>query len=130
MTPSQQAAAIFALYAADLPPYNNAADVGVLSALQCWLSEWQSRNLGAATLEQLALGVAEESGELAHSILKHSQGIRGMDDREAFRAAAGDAIADCAVFLIQMCTLLRLDFQELVHATADQVMGRNWKKED
>lgn len=97
-----------------------------MSALQVKLARWQSRNFGGARLEQVALGVAEEAGELCHSILKHSQGIRGMEGTDALREKAGDAIADCAIYLIQAATLLRLDFSELVLNVAADVMERDW----
>lgn len=98
--------------------------------LQRLLMEWQSRNFVSRLTNQstpawqLALGVAEEVGELAHAILKHEQGIRGMQDEEAFLEAAGDAVADCTIFCIQLCTSLGLDFSTLLHLTAEEVMKR------
>lgn len=98
------------------------------SALQVMLSRWETRNFGAGTLAHRALGVCEEAGELAHAILKHEQGIRGMGDRDAMREAAGDAIADVTIYAINLATALRLDFGTLVRGVAEQVMGRDWKK--
>lgn len=122
-TPTEEARESFATYAGmdapDLP-------VDDTAALQVLLARWQTRNFGVGNLQQCALGVAEESGELCHAILKNAQGIRGMDDREAFRAAAGDALADICIYAIQCATLLRLDFGTLLHRTAEQVLERDW----
>ncbi len=123
--PHHVASDVFNSYAAlDTP----ALPTGYFPALQVELARWQSRNFGGATNYQMLAGVTEEVGELAHAILKHEQRIRGMDDMQAFRAAAGDAVADATVYLIQLCTLLRLDFATLVQKTAEQVMKREWTK--
>lgn len=95
--------------------------------LQVELAAWQARNFGGATDEQMALGVAEEAGELCHSVLKHSQKIRGLADKQAYRAALGDALADIAIYAMQLATANRLDFETLVHETARKVMKREWK---
>jgi NTP pyrophosphatase (non-canonical NTP hydrolase) len=100
-----------------------------LSDLQVRLARWQVRNFGIASDLQIALGVAEEAGELAHATLKRSQMIRGMEDLEAYRAAAGDAIADIVIYAIQMSTNLRLDFGTLVEQVAERVLRRDWKKD-
>jgi NTP pyrophosphatase (non-canonical NTP hydrolase) len=85
------------------------------------------KNFGQPSDEHLGLGACEEVGELAHSILKHAQGIRGMGDDDKYEAAAGDAIADTVIYLMQLCTSLRMDFETLVEETAKQVMKRDWK---
>ena len=96
--------------------------------LQTRLEEWQIKNFGEASVDQMILGATEELGELCHARLKHSQGIRGMADKGAYVVAAGDAIADCTIFLMQIATALGLDFETLVHDTAEQVMKRDWRK--
>lgn len=152
MTPVQKSREAFNQYAAmDAPelPENP------VSALQVRLYRWQQRNFGIAGAEQLALGINEEVGELAeaiesaleplesvilflrikraagkicHAVLKNSQKIRGMADPEKFREVAGDAIADVAVFEIQLCTVLRLDYWTLLTHTANKVMERDFTK--
>lgn len=99
-----------------------------MSNLQVELCRWQAKNFGGGILWQQALGVCEEAGELAHAVLKHAQRIRGYDDREKFVEEAGDAIADCAIYLMQVCTILRLDFETLLEETALRVMNRDWKR--
>ena len=101
----------------------------LLQRLQRKLLEWQLENFKAgsewpASLHLFALGVAEEAGELAHAVLKRAQYIRGMQDEAAFLEAAGDAIADCAIFCIQACSALGLDFSTLLYLTAEEVMNR------
>lgn len=122
--PIKRARAAFNTYAAmdapKLPPDSQ-------SSLQVQLVRWQQENFGGASLFQMLAGVSEEVGELAHAILKHDQKIRGFDNEEKFREAAGDAVADTVVYLTQLCTLLRLDFGTLVTETAHEVMQRDWK---
>lgn len=114
------------LDAPELPSDSSGSPAAWLADLQVLLARWQGRNFGGATIEQMALGMSEEVGEFAHAVLKHGQRIRGMSDPEAFRAAAGDAIADVVIYAIQAATCLRLDFGTLVHETAQRVMRREW----
>lgn len=98
------------------------------AALQQRLSRWETRNFGQGTFEHAALGVAEESGELCHAVLKHAQKIRGMGDIEVLREKAGDAIADIVIYSINLCSKLGLDFGTLVRETSREVMRRDWRK--
>ncbi len=125
-----RAKAVFSKYAGIDSPKLPEDDVINMSALQVELFRWQQKNFNGSTLEHCCMGAAEEVGELCHAVLKHRQGIRGMDDKDAFKNAAGDAIADTAVFLIQAATILRLDFGELLAETASKVMERNWKNDE
>lgn len=99
-----------------------------LAALQVELARWQAQNFGAPTAEQLALGVSEESGELCHAVLKRAQGIRGMDDQGAYLEAVADALADIAIYSMQMATLHRLDYATLLCEVAEKVMKRDWQQ--
>jgi NTP pyrophosphatase (non-canonical NTP hydrolase) len=117
----KEAVEAFSVYAADADKATTP-----LSSLQARLARWQNINFGAVGLEQQALGVAEESGELCHAVLKSMQKIRGFDDRDKLRDAAGDAIADCTIYLMQAATALRLDFETLLKLTAEKVMQRDW----
>jgi flavin-dependent thymidylate synthase len=71
-------------------------------------------------------GVMEEVGELAHSILKQSQGIRGTT--EEHEAKAKDAVADATVFLADVCSMYGWDYQTVIEETWDEVKKRDWKK--
>jgi len=96
--------------------------------LQARLAQWQFKNFGSSSDEQLGLGIAEEAGEICHAILKRSQRIRGMADEDAYRELAGDGVADVVIYAMQLCTRLRLDFATVVAETAEIVMARDWKR--
>ncbi len=104
-----------------------------LSALQVCLARWQTRNFGGGDTFLALAGATEELGELAHALVKHRQRIReyvvngtGDDNKTKLRSNAGDAIADCVIYLIQLCTLLRLDFGVLLKEAAANVLERDW----
>lgn len=120
----QKANQVFDRYAAGA---YNVDDLSDLSRLQAELAAWQGRNFGAAPTELLALGVCEESGELAHAVLKHAQKIRGMQDEAAYKAAVADAAGDISIYLMNLLTGLRLDFGTIIEETAKRVMKRDWK---
>jgi NTP pyrophosphatase (non-canonical NTP hydrolase) len=124
-TPVRAARRTFAGYAALDAPHLPESE---MSALQVKLVRWQNKNFKSSDVRDCVLGVCEEAGELSHAILKHHQGIRGMADREAYREAAGDAIADAMIYLIQTATHLRLDWWDLLRYTAEEVMQRDWTK--
>jgi NTP pyrophosphatase (non-canonical NTP hydrolase) len=135
-TPYDLASEDFEQYAHLGPP---ALPGGALRDLQIKLCRWEQRNFGAAPKHTGALGVSEELGELAervlalmalsgrvsHATLKAEQGIRGTEAEH--RQQAADAIADMAIFAINLCTKMRIDFGTLLYKTADQVMRRDWK---
>lgn len=91
--------------------------------LQRRIARWHASQYTNVSLETQALGVAEEAGELCRAVLKRAQGIRGMDHPARFREAAGKEVADVAISIYQMCTLLRLDFGALVATRAEEVMA-------
>lgn len=72
---------------------------GTVDALQVRLVRWQTANFGVARAYQLALGVAEEFGELAAASTK---------------AETVDAIGDVLIYACQMATLHRLAFVEAI----------------
>lgn len=100
-----------------------------LSALQMKLSRWQTKNFKPPTAGELCLGVAEESGELAHVVLKNIQGLRGFEDIEKVREVGGDSMADAIVYMFQLATHWRLDLGTLIELTSEMVMQRNWIKD-
>lgn len=100
-----------------------------LRRLQNDLAAWQNRNFGAQEPFMMALGLAEETGELSHAVLKHLQRIRGLEDPWAFRAAAGDAAGDIFIYLVNFLTILRLDAGTLFVETAKRVMNRDFQKD-
>lgn len=62
--------------------------------LQDTLWQWQEKNFGTGPPRHALLGMCEEAGELVHSVLKLSQGIRGtgLSHQEAILDALGDIV--------------------------------------
>lgn len=89
--------------------------------------EWVNRNFPGETLEQATLGVCEESGELAHAILKRQQGIRGTEAEHRF--AAIDAVADMIIFSLSVCDHLEVRLEDVLAVTWSEVRKRDWKKD-
>lgn len=89
--------------------------------------EWAERNFGSSRKPyQPILGAAEEVGELSHAFLKMDQGIRGS--KEEHLEAMKDAVADCSIFLMDLCNQMGWDYETLVQKTWDQVKSRDWNK--
>lgn len=92
------------------------------------LAEWQARELpcedDARQRLRLALGVAEEAGEVARCVLKGDQDIRG--GAEVWREKLGGEIGDVVVYLIQLATLNGLDFEECVEGAVCKVLARRF----
>jgi NTP pyrophosphatase (non-canonical NTP hydrolase) len=120
-----------------------------MSALQVRLARWQNTRFPISKSEtEMTAGISEEIGEFAgalgefiqpladfvalvaaggrvnHAALKHEQKIRGMGDREAYRRAAADAVADILIYATNLATGLRLDIGVLFRSTAEFVMRR------
>jgi NTP pyrophosphatase (non-canonical NTP hydrolase) len=70
--------------------------------------------------------MTEELGELAHPMLKHSQGIRGITE-EQMKEQVGDAFGDINVYGCQLLTQLGLDAETSVTKAVDGVLKRDWK---
>jgi NTP pyrophosphatase (non-canonical NTP hydrolase) len=73
-----------------------------------------------------ALGVSEESGELAHATLKREQGIRGTDEEHA--AAERDAVGDIVIYLAGFCSSRGYSLQQCVEDAWQGVCKRDWSK--
>jgi NTP pyrophosphatase (non-canonical NTP hydrolase) len=96
------------------------------------LEKWQLKNFGKPTEKLMRLGMIEEVGELAHAVLKSSQGIRGYNEDSV--NAIIDACCDAVIFSVQCAnaqnisppipvlyqTLQAVDWQEdIPHAVAE-----------
>lgn len=69
------------------------------------------------------------TGKLAHIVLNASQGRRGYDQyRQKLRELIADGLADHGIFAHHLATAMRLDYWTLVHATAMEVIERDWIK--
>jgi len=96
-----------------------------LSDMQKEIYNWSTHNFGRPQIRfhvNSFLGVVEEVGELAHCILKASQGIRGSFSEHVDKAA--DAIGDIIVYL--------LDFTEgnkdIFKVDVDYILARVWAR--
>lgn len=72
------------------------------------------------------IGTVEELGELAASILKLRQGIRGT--KEEWKKKQKDAVGDIVIFLTSFCASNGLDLQECVEIAWSEVKERDWVK--
>lgn len=98
-----------------------------LKRIQAEHSDWATRNFNNKKPYQPILGAAEEIGELSHAYLKMEQGIRGT--KEEHLANMKDAVADCTIFLIDLCNQMGWDYEELLTETWNHVKKRDWKKD-
>ena len=96
--------------------------------LQGEMAEWCRENFPDSDSAEQFLGIVEEVGELSHSILKRSQGIRGGEDWYDFREKARDAVGDIVIYLNNFCSMYGWSLEEIVSETWDKVKERNWKK--
>ena len=94
--------------------------------LQLQVTAWATLNFPDAKPHQPLLGIAEESGELAHAHLKMEQRIRG--ESHEHHAAKIDAVADLVIFLCHYCSLNNIDLDAAVALTWAEVRKRDWKK--
>jgi NTP pyrophosphatase (non-canonical NTP hydrolase) len=94
--------------------------------LQTEHNPWARKNFGVQEWMDGFLGLVEEVGELAHSLLKQRQKIRGT--HEEHEEQAKDAVGDIVVFLAGFCTQRGWNFQEIVEGVWSRVKARDWTK--
>lgn len=102
---------------------------------------WLERNFpGQHTYEnrhQAFLGVVEEVGELAHTVLKSEQKIREfmagdmdggdtVDTTILLRATIADGVGDLVIFLAGFCDMYDLDLETCIEETWKRVRQRDW----
>lgn len=98
----------------------------ILQTVQEESHEWRQKNFPDTSSEMhMALGVAEEAGELCHAVLKHSQGIRGMDDEIKLNMMIADAAGDIVIFLCGLMSARGLDLETAVWEAWQEVKKRN-----
>jgi len=90
------------------------------------LARWQERNFGNVTSEKLALGMAEEVGELCHYILKRMQKIREAVDGQGVQEQIADAFADTVIFGINLMSSEDLDAEKVLEKTIEDILRRDW----
>ncbi|MBX6314783.1 MAG: hypothetical protein IRY99_17980 [Isosphaeraceae bacterium] len=79
--------------------------------MQTEVGQWSRRNFPHNTREEPLLGLIEETGELAHAVLKHRQGIRGTAAQH--NEAIVDALADIFIYLLDYCDRSALEAEDL-----------------
>lgn len=97
----------------------------MIDELQTRVHEWHDRNFGDAPQPLRALIVCEEAGELAHVILKQTQGIRADSSTDAHLR---DAIGDIGIALMALCSSRGWLFSDILTETAEMVLKRDWTK--
>jgi NTP pyrophosphatase (non-canonical NTP hydrolase) len=95
-----------------------------LDSLQRQVLGWQSQNFPECQEWELALGVCEESGELAQCILKLHRDIRGDEFNED---RLKDAVGDIVIYLMGICGARNWTLAEVLRETSERVLSRNWK---
>jgi hypothetical protein len=78
-----------------------------IQEIQDEVMAWSEYNFGPQVPGRPVLGAIEELGEVAHSVLKRSQGIRGT--AEEHDAKIKDGLADYGVFLLNSLGFLTFD---------------------
>lgn len=91
------------------------------------LRKWMVANFGATGEDILlmAMGMAEEVGELNHHVLKGWQGIRGGVGGFNKKEIA-DAVADTMIYGIQVMSILQMDAEKEVGLVIKKVLQRDW----
>ena len=92
-----------------IPQYDPIEGI-TLDRLQRELAPWQAHNFPTSKPDDPFKGVVEELGELAHSLLKRDQGIRGTAEEHTEKAK--DAVGDLLVFLADLCNRQGWSMQE------------------
>lgn len=96
-----------------------------LRSIQLAQLVWRERNFPTSREPWVpALGISEECGEICHSVLKRYQGIRGTEQEHL--DAIADGIGDVTIYLLDLCNMLGLNFDEVLEKTWEQVNQRDW----
>lgn len=89
-------------------------------------ADWVNHNFPDQQDHDGLLGIAEETGELAHAHLKYQQGIRGMS-RDEYRRQAGDALGDLFIYMMSYANTNGFDLQACIEGAWGEVKNRDWQ---
>lgn len=108
--------------------------INALNDLQGKWFLWKEKNFDESTgkgPEWQALGMAEEVGEVCRIVLKAQQKIRqytnGFDQKA--REDLAKEISDVAIFSMQLCSIMGIDFGKALFERSEEVMKRDWTKD-
>lgn len=89
--------------------------------------KWLAHNFPNQTPDEAFLGVVEEVGEIAHTLLKAKQGIRehSIDTSQVFNDLV-DGVGDLVIFLDGFCIGHNIDLSLAVADTWRMVKKRDW----
>jgi NTP pyrophosphatase (non-canonical NTP hydrolase) len=92
---------------------------------QLEVQEWARKHFNPDSKNCL-LGLVEEVGELAHSVLKLDQKIRTDEDH---KAKIIDAVGDIFVYLMDFCNCRGIRADKAIDSTWNKVKKRDWSKD-
>jgi NTP pyrophosphatase (non-canonical NTP hydrolase) len=98
----------------------------MISLKQKELEDWQFRNFGNNT--DPFKGMVEETGEMAHALLKFQQGIREhkYKDAKKLKEDIADAFGDIVIYGIQLMTAYDINAETSIETTIAKVLQRDW----
>jgi len=98
-----------------------------LSKYQERFWEWQQENIGEVRdPAYLAMGMAEEVGEICHAMRCRERGVRGYDNDAKYLDEVADGIADTFVYSLQLASAHDLDVEKILLRTFKHVLSRDW----
>lgn len=98
-------------------------DVPELFVVQAALRDWHKQKYPNATLSDIGLKLAEESGEVAKAIDRIHYAKTATED-EQWRTNLTEEIGDVAIVLMVLCCRGGLDFETTIRDRAESVMLR------
>lgn len=104
------------------------------------LADWQARNFPVTELLslskeelvktililQVTLGICEEAGEVAHHVLKGTQGIRGGING-INKAEVADGVSDVLIYGQQLLSKLEINAEVEIADVIEKVLQRDWR---
>lgn len=93
--------------------------------MQAQVAGWVGHNFPTDTPETVALGIAEEAGEVCRAVLKRFQGIRGS--REQWNAEIRKECADVLLKLYHLAVAEGFDLSEALESRWQEISKRDWQ---
>jgi NTP pyrophosphatase (non-canonical NTP hydrolase) len=100
-----------------------------IDLLQRQIREWHDYNFPSDNLENSALGLSEETGEVCRAVLKQGQNIRGTKD--FWDAEIRKEIGDVFIKLVEVASKLDSSpnsFATIILDRWEEIQQRNWIK--